>query len=63
MSHPIYVNGKPILGHITYLCPKCEEQLHRGQKCPHCQKTAIGRDLIAESEARVNYYQEPENER
>jgi predicted RNA-binding Zn-ribbon protein involved in translation (DUF1610 family) len=48
MSNPIYLNGKPLLGHITYMCPECGEELHKNQRCPHCNKKAIGRDLLDE---------------
>jgi len=52
MTHPIYLNNNPLIGHITYMCPECGEELHKNQRCPHCGKKAIGLDLIEEDMLR-----------
>ena len=58
MSHTLYLNGRPLTGHITYMCPECGEELYKGQRCPHCNKKAVGRDLLAEDMERQSMYDE-----
>jgi hypothetical protein len=37
------------IGTITYLCPACGEELHREQRCPHCNILSKPFDLYAEA--------------
>jgi len=49
MTHPIYLNNNPLIGHITYMCPECGEELHKNQRCPHYRGPSIGNGRITAS--------------
>lgn len=41
---------------IVYLCPRCEEELSKGAKCPHCSLRAVVMDLGEDEREMDRYY-------